>query len=149
MGKGASLGKEAVLADSGRAGEIAAGVGQVTKATFSAACYYSRRLRWASGTDLRGAVVNRRGVQAGLERGGSPEVEHVMEQIKGVKDLGIFRLVWQPNLLIQVAHEARVLLLQEADVNAVAQAVFGGQAITQVYGGEPFFDLVVRFLQEF
>jgi heavy metal efflux system protein len=72
-----------------------------------------------------------------------------MEQIKGVKDLGIFRLVWQPNLLIQVDHEARVLWLQEADVNAVAQAVFGGQAITQVYGGKPFFDLVVRFLQEF
>ena len=72
-----------------------------------------------------------------------------MEQIKGVKDLGIFRLVWQPNLLIQVDHEARVLWLQEADVHAVAQAVFGGQAITQVYGGEPFFDLVVRFLQEF
>jgi hypothetical protein len=57
--------------------------------------------------------------------------------------------VWQPNLLIQVDHEARVLWLQEADVNAVAQAVFGDQAITQVYGGEPFFDLVVRFLQEF
>ena len=72
-----------------------------------------------------------------------------MEQIKGVKDLGIFRLVWQPNLLIHVDHGTRVLWLQEADVNAVAQAVFGGQAITQVYGGEPFFDLVVRFLQEF
>jgi hypothetical protein len=29
MGKGASLGEEAVLADSGRAGEVAAGVGRV------------------------------------------------------------------------------------------------------------------------
>jgi hypothetical protein len=34
--KGASLGKEAVLADSGREGEITAGVGRVRKATFSA-----------------------------------------------------------------------------------------------------------------
>jgi len=34
-GKGASLGKEAVLAASGRAGEVAAGVGRVRRATFS------------------------------------------------------------------------------------------------------------------
>jgi hypothetical protein len=34
MGKGASLGKEAVLADSGRAGEVAAGVGRVRRVTF-------------------------------------------------------------------------------------------------------------------
>jgi hypothetical protein len=38
MGKDASLGKEAVLADSGRVGEIAAGVGRVRRATFSASC---------------------------------------------------------------------------------------------------------------
>jgi len=34
-GKGVSLGEEAVLADSGREGEIAAGVGRVRRATFS------------------------------------------------------------------------------------------------------------------
>jgi hypothetical protein len=39
MGKGASLGKEAILTDSGRAGEVAAGVGQVRRATFSASCW--------------------------------------------------------------------------------------------------------------
>ena len=38
MGKGASLGEEAVLADSGRAGEVDAGVGRVRRATFSASC---------------------------------------------------------------------------------------------------------------
>ena len=34
MGKGVSLGKEAVLAVSGWEGEVAAGVGQVRRATF-------------------------------------------------------------------------------------------------------------------
>jgi hypothetical protein len=34
---GASLGEEAVLADSGRAGEVAAGVGRVRMSEFSAA----------------------------------------------------------------------------------------------------------------
>ena len=78
------------------------------------------------------------------------EIEHVMQQIKGVKDLGIFRLVGQPNLLIQVDREASARYgLHVADVNAVVQAAVGGQAVTQVYEGERLFDLVVRFLPEF
>jgi hypothetical protein len=36
--KGASRGKEAVLADSGREGEVTARVGRVRTETFSAAC---------------------------------------------------------------------------------------------------------------
>lgn len=78
------------------------------------------------------------------------EIEHVMQQIRGVKDLGIFRLVGQPNLLIQVDREASARYgLQVSDVNAVVQAAVGGQAVTQVYEGERLFDLVVRFLPEF
>ena len=78
------------------------------------------------------------------------EIEHVMQQIKGVKDLGIFRLMGQPNLLIQVDREASARYgLHVADVNAVVQAAVGGQAVTQVYEGERLFDLVVRFLPEF
>ena len=78
------------------------------------------------------------------------EIEHVMQKVKGVKDLGIFRLVGQPNLLIQVDREASARYgLQVSDVNAVVQAAVGGQAVTQVYEGERLFDLVVRFLPEF
>ena len=78
------------------------------------------------------------------------EIEHVMRKIHGVKDLGIFRLVGQPNLLIQVDREASARYgLQVSDVNAVVQAAVGGQAVTQVYEGERLFDLVVRFLPEF
>lgn len=78
------------------------------------------------------------------------EIESVMRGIHGVKDLGIFRLVGQPNLLIQVDREASARYgLQVADVNAVVQAAVGGQAVTQVYEGERLFDLVVRFLPEY
>ena len=42
MGKGASLGKEAALAASGRAGEVDAWVGRVRRATFSASCQASQ-----------------------------------------------------------------------------------------------------------
>ena len=78
------------------------------------------------------------------------EIEHVMQQIQGVKDLGIFRLMGQPNLLIQVDREAIARYgLQVTDVNAVVQAAIGGQAVTKVYEGERLFDLAVRFLPEF
>ncbi len=78
------------------------------------------------------------------------EIESVMRTVPGVKDLGIFRLLGQPNLLIQVDREASARYgLQVADVNAVVQAAVGGQAVTQVYEGERLFDLVVRFLPEY
>jgi cobalt-zinc-cadmium resistance protein CzcA len=78
------------------------------------------------------------------------EIEHVMRGIPGVKDLGVLRLIGQPNLLIQVDREASARYgLRVSDVNAVVQAAVGGQAVTQVFEGERLFDLVVRFLPEF
>ncbi len=78
------------------------------------------------------------------------EIEREMRQVRGVKDLGIFRLVGQPNLLIKVDREASARYgLQVSDVNAVVQAAVGGQAVTQVYEGERLFDLVIRFLPEY
>lgn len=78
------------------------------------------------------------------------EIQKVMRQVPGVKDLGIFRLLGQPNLVIQVDRQASARYgLQVADVNAVIQAAIGGQAVTKVYEGERLFDLVVRFLPEY
>ncbi len=90
------------------------------------------------GTDLR------------LMESKAVEIEKVMRQVQGVKDLGIFRLMGQPNLLIEVDRQASARYgLQVSDVNAVVQAAIGGQAVTQVYEGEKLFDLVVRFLPEY
>ncbi|HEX5549590.1 MAG TPA: CusA/CzcA family heavy metal efflux RND transporter [Nitrospira sp.] len=78
------------------------------------------------------------------------QIEKQMHQIRGVKDLGIFRLLGQPDLLIKVDRQASARYgLQVSDVNAVVQAAIGGQAVTQVYEGERLFDLVVRFLPEY
>ncbi len=78
------------------------------------------------------------------------EIEKVMRQVPGVKDLGIFHLLGQPNLLIQVDRQACARYgLQVADVNQVVQAAIGGQAVTRVFEGERSFDLVVRFMPEF
>jgi len=78
------------------------------------------------------------------------EIEAVMKQVPGVKDLGIFRLLGQPNLVIRVDRDACARYgLLVGDVNAVVQAAIGGQAVTQVFEGERRFDLVVRFLPEY
>lgn len=90
------------------------------------------------GTDLR------------LMESKAVEIEKVMRQVSGVKDLGIFRLMGQPNLLIEVDREASARYgLLVSDVNAVVQAAIGGQAVTQVFEGEKLFDLVVRFMPEY
>ena len=78
------------------------------------------------------------------------QIEKQMQQIRGVKDLGVFRLLGQPNLLIKVDRQASARYgLSVNDVNAVVQAAVGGQAVTHVFEGERLFDLVVRFLPEY
>jgi heavy metal efflux system protein len=78
------------------------------------------------------------------------KIERVMKEIPGVKDLGIFRLMGQPNLLIKVDREACARYgLMVSDLNAVIQAAVGGQGVTRVFEGEQWFDLVVRFLPEY
>jgi cobalt-zinc-cadmium resistance protein CzcA len=78
------------------------------------------------------------------------EIEQIMKGIRGVKDLGVFRLLGQPNLIIRVDRQACARYgLLVSDVNAVVQGAIGGQAVTRVFEGERWFDLVVRFLPEF
>jgi len=78
------------------------------------------------------------------------EIEKAMRQVRGVKDLGIFRLMGQPNLLIEVDRQACARYgLLVSDVNAVVQAAVGGQALTRVFEAERWFDLSVRFLPEY
>lgn len=77
-------------------------------------------------------------------------IEQVMKDVPGVRDLGTFHLMGQPNLIIEVDRkECARYGLQVGDVNDVIQAAIGGQAVTQVYEGEKWFDLVVRFLPEY
>lgn len=80
----------------------------------------------------------------------SKQIEQVMKGVEGVKDLGVLHLLGQPNLVIEVNREECARYgLKVGDVNDVIQAAVGGQAVTQVYEGERWFDLVVRFMPEF
>jgi cobalt-zinc-cadmium resistance protein CzcA len=78
------------------------------------------------------------------------EIVKVMETVPGVKDLGIFRSLGQPNIKITPDRSACARYgLNTGDVMAVVQAAVGGQAVTQVYEGEKVFDLAIRWLPEY
>ncbi len=74
----------------------------------------------------------------------------VMAEVRGVKDLGLFRTLGQPSLRITPdrAQCARYGL-NTGDVEAVVAGAIGGQAVTQVFEGERSFALTVRWKKPF
>jgi cobalt-zinc-cadmium resistance protein CzcA len=78
------------------------------------------------------------------------QVQAEMAKIKGVTDLGVFRVLGQPNLNITVDRaKAARYGLNTGDVNAVVQAALGGTQATTVYEGDRQFALTVRFSPEY
>ncbi len=78
------------------------------------------------------------------------EAMHEMSQVKGAADLGIFRVLGQPNLNIKVdrARAARYGLSVN-DVNAVVQAALGGTIATNLLEADRQFPVTVRLAPEF
>jgi cobalt-zinc-cadmium resistance protein CzcA len=71
----------------------------------------------------------------------------VMRQVKGIEDLGVFRVLGQPNLNITVdRQQAARHQINVADVQDAIQTAVGGSALTQVLQGEQRYDLVLRYL---
>ena len=84
-----------------------------------------------------------------LEEKGNAIVS-VMSKIQGVQDLGLFRVIGQPNLDYTVNREAAARYgINVADVQDAIQTAVGGNAVTQVLQGEARYDLVVRYLPQF
>ena len=78
------------------------------------------------------------------------QIAEVMQSVKGVADVGVFRVGGQPSLLIRIDRaKAARYGLAAADVNATIQAAVGGAALTQVIEGDRRFDLTVRFPERF
>ncbi len=78
------------------------------------------------------------------------KVLEVMETVPGVKDLGMFHSLGQPNVRIVPDRAACARYgLNTGDVEAVVAAAIGGQAITQVYEREKYFDLTIRWLEPY
>ena len=72
-------------------------------------------------------------------------VMHEMDQVRGVADLGIFRVLGQPNLNIKVDREKAARYgLNTGDVNNVVQAALGGTVATTQLEAERQFNVTVR-----
>ena len=78
------------------------------------------------------------------------EIVNVMKGIRGVEDLGLFRVLGQPNLNFSVDRdEASRYGINVSDVQDAIQTAVGGNALTQVLVGEQRYDLVLRYLPEY
>jgi cobalt-zinc-cadmium resistance protein CzcA len=78
------------------------------------------------------------------------QIVEIMRKIKGVEDLGVLRVLGQPNLDIQVDRvQAARHQINVADVQDAIQTAVGGTALTQVLQGERRYDLVLRYLPQY
>src|SRR5262249_28832428 len=77
-------------------------------------------------------------------------IVNVMRTIPGVEDLGLFRVLGQPNLNFLVDRDAAARYqINAADVQDAIQTAIGGNAVTQVLKGEQRYDLVMRYLPRY
>jgi cobalt-zinc-cadmium resistance protein CzcA len=78
------------------------------------------------------------------------QIVAIMRKIKGIEDLGVFRVLGQPNLDVQVDRvQAARHQINVADVQDAIQTAVGGNALTQVLQGEQRYDLVMRYLPQY
>ena len=78
------------------------------------------------------------------------EIVAVTRPIRGVEDLGVFRVIGQPNLNFTVDRDqASHYGMNISDVQDGIQTAVGGNALTQVLVGEQRYDLTLRYLPQY
>jgi len=78
------------------------------------------------------------------------EIMAVMSTVRGIQDLGVFRVLGQPNVNLTVDRaKADRYGINVADVQDVIETAVGGKAVSQILKAEQRFDLVVRYLEPY
>ncbi len=78
------------------------------------------------------------------------QVVKILRGVKGIEDLGVFRVLGQPNLNVKVDRQAAARYqINVSDIQDAIQTAVGGNALTQVLQGEARYDLVMRYLPKF
>ena len=78
------------------------------------------------------------------------QIVGIMRRIQGIEDLGLFRVIGQPNLNFTVDRpQAARFQLNVADVQDAIETAVGGKAVSQVLQGEQRYDLVARYLPSY
>jgi cobalt-zinc-cadmium resistance protein CzcA len=78
------------------------------------------------------------------------EIMGVMAKIRGVDDIGIFRVIGQPNLNLTVNRDRAARFgINVSDVQDAIETATGGKAVSSVLKGEERYDLVVRYQPQY
>jgi cobalt-zinc-cadmium resistance protein CzcA len=78
------------------------------------------------------------------------EIQAQMSTVKGIEDLGIFRIVGQPNLNYTVDRDAAARWgINVADIQDAVQTAVGANALTQVQQGEARYDVTLRYQKQY
>ncbi len=78
------------------------------------------------------------------------EIVGILSHVKGIEDLGVLRVLGQPNLNVTVDRDqAARYQINVSDVQDAIQTAVGGNALTQVLQGEARYDLVLRYLPQY
>jgi cobalt-zinc-cadmium resistance protein CzcA len=78
------------------------------------------------------------------------KIQTEMAAVQGIEDLGIFRIVGQPNLNLAVDREAAARWgINVADIQDAIQTAIGSNAVTQVQQGEARFDVTLRYQRQY
>src|SRR6266481_4640307 len=78
------------------------------------------------------------------------QIAVIMRNIRGIEDLGVLRVLGQPNIELHVDRvQAARHQINVADVQDAVQTAVGGTALTQVLQGEARYDLVMRYLPQY
>jgi cobalt-zinc-cadmium resistance protein CzcA len=78
------------------------------------------------------------------------EIMNVMQPIPGIADLGVFRVLGQPNLnLIVDRAKADRYGINVSDIQDAIETAVGGKAVSEMLIGEEHYDLVVRYQEPY
>ncbi|MGC2466332.1 MAG: CusA/CzcA family heavy metal efflux RND transporter, partial [Candidatus Acidiferrum sp.] len=81
-----------------------------------------------------------------LLEGKADQIAGILRNIRGIEDLGVLRVMGQPNLNFVVDRkQAARYQINVADIQDAIQTAVGGNAVSQVLQGEQRYDLVVRY----
>jgi heavy metal efflux system protein len=99
-------------------------------------------VKGANSVKIKGTDLNE------LEKLGQ-RVSNVLKTVPGIENVGMFHVVGQPNLLIEIDRDDCARHgVNVADVEKVVQVAIGGEAFSQMVEREKLFDIVLRLPPE-
>ena len=79
-----------------------------------------------------------------LEKNGE-KIASILRSVRGIQNVGVFHIVGQPNLEIEIDREACARYgINVADVESNVKVAIGGEAFSQMVEGEKLYDIVLR-----